>query len=145
MKCMTAKQYLRQIRAQNRRIDSLIAEKDRLKQIAEGVSGMSYDSIKVQSARVTPGSRQTDAVCKLIDLENRITYEIDRYVDMREDAVRTIDMLPQGAERELLRYRYLCGLTWEKIAERMNYEVRQIYRLHGRALQHIEAYIPKCQ
>lgn len=142
---MTAKQYLRQIRAQNRRIDSLIAEKDRLKQMAEGVSGMSYDSIKVQSARVTPGSRQTDAVCKLIDLENRITYEIDRYVDMREDAVRTIDMLPQGAERELLRYRYLCGLTWEKIAERMNYEVRQIYRLHGRALQHIEDYIPKCQ
>ena len=142
---MTAKQYLRQIRAQNRRIDSLIAEKDRLTAIAEGVSGMSYDSIKVQSARVTPGNRQTDAVCKLCDLEERITYEIDRYVDMREDAVRTIDMLPQGAERELLRYRYLCGLTWEKIAERMNYEVRQIYRLHGRALQHIEDYIPKCQ
>ena len=142
---MTAKQYLRQMRAQSRRIDSLIAEKDRLKHIAEGVSGMSYDDVKVQSARVTPGSRQTDAVCKLIDIEERITYEIDRYVDMREDAVRTIDMLPQGAERELLRYRYLCGLTWEKIAERMNYEVRQIYRLHGRALQHIEAYIPKCQ
>lgn len=142
---MTAKQYLRQIRAQNRRIDSLIAEKDRLKQMAEGVSGMSYDDVKVQSARVTPGNRQTDAVCKLIDIEERITYEIDRYVDMREDAVRTIDMLPQGAERELLRYRYLCGLTWEKIAERMNYEVRQIYRLHGRALQHIEDYIPKCQ
>ena len=142
---MTSKQYLRQIQTLNRHIDGLIAEKDRLTAIAEGISGVSYDSIKVQSARVTPGSRQTDAVCKLIDLEERITAEIDRYVDMREDAVRTIDMLPQGAERELLRYRYLCGLTWEKIAERMNYEVRQIYRLHGRALQHIEAYIPKCQ
>ena len=90
MKCMTAKQYLRQIRAQNRRIDSLIAEKDRLTAIAEGVSGTSYDDVKVQSARVTPGSRQTDAVCKLIDLEKRITAEIDRYVDMRERRRRGI-------------------------------------------------------
>ncbi len=142
---MTAKQYLRQIRTQNRHIDSLIAEKDRLKQMAEGVSGMSYDDVKVQFARVTPGNRQTDAVCKLIDLEKRITAEIDRYVDMREEAERCIDRLSQETERELLRYRYLCGLTWEKIAERMNYEVRQIYRLHGRALQRIEDYIPKCQ
>ena len=142
---MTAKKYLRSIRTQNKCIDSLIAEKDRLTAIAEGVSGMSYDSIKVQSARVTPGSRQTDAVCKLCDLEERITNEIDMYVDMREEAARAIDKLPEESERTVLRYRYLCGMTWAKIAERMNYEVRQIYRLHGRALQHIEDYIPKCQ
>ena len=134
MKCMTAKQYLRQIRAQNRRIDSLIAEKDRLTAIAEGVSGMSYDDVKVQSARVTPGNRQTDAVCKLIDIEERITYEIDRYVDMREDAERYISQLKSPVERDLLRNYYLTGLTWEQVAELMNYDLRYLFKLHGRAL-----------
>ena len=131
---MTAKQYLRQIRAQNRRIDSLIAEKDRLKQIAEGVSGMSYDDVKVQSARVTPGNRQTDAVCKLIDIEERITAEIDNYVDMREDAERYISQLKSPVERDLLRNYYLMGLTWEQVAELMNYDLRYLFKLHGRAL-----------
>lgn len=131
---MTAKQYLRQIRAQNRRIDSLIAEKDRLKQIAEGVSGMSYDSIKVQAARVTPGNRQTDAVCKLIDLEKRITAEIDRYVDMREEAERCILRIQSQTEQDVLRNYYLTGLTWEQVAELMNYDLRYLFKLHGRAL-----------
>lgn len=134
MKCMTAKQYLRQIRAQNRRIDSLIAEKDRLTAIAEGVSGMSYDDVKVQSARVTPGNRQTDAVCKLIDIEERITAEIDNYVDMREDAERYISQLKSPVERDLLRNYYLMGLTWEQVAELMNYDLRYLFKLHGRAL-----------
>lgn len=131
---MTAKQYLRQIRTLNRRIDSLIAEKDRLKQIAEGVSGVSYDRVKVQSARVTPGNRQTDAVYKLIDLEERITAEIDRYVDMREGAAICIDRLPLANERAVLRYRYLCGMKWEDIAEKMNYSLMQLHRIHARAL-----------
>ena len=104
---MTSKQYLRQIQTLNRHIDGLIAEKDRLTAIAEGVSGVSYDSIKVQSARVTPGSRQTDAVCRLIDLEERITDDIDRYVNMREEAASAIDRLPEESERTVLRYRYL--------------------------------------
>ena len=138
MKCMTAKQYLRQIRTLNRRIDSLIAEKDRLTAIAEGVSGMSYDDVKVQSARVTPGNRQTDAVCKLIDIEERITYEIDRYVDMREDAERYISQLKSPVERDLLRNYYLTGLTWEQVAELMLYDNRTMYKIHGRTLFHLE-------
>lgn len=138
---MTAKQYLRQIRTQNRRINSLIAEKDRLKQIAEGVSGVSYDDVKVQASRVTPGNKQTDAVCKLIDLEKRITAEIDSYVDIREEAEQLISKLKSPVEQDVLRGYYLAGLTWEQVAENMNYDVRHIYRLHGRALRHIEGYI----
>lgn len=135
---MTAKQYLRQIRAQSRRIDSLIAEKDRLKQIAEGVSGVSYDSIKVQSARVTPGNRQTDAVCKLIDLEERITAEIDRYVCMRESAEKRILRIQSKIEQDLLRNYYFTGMTWEQVAELMKYDLRYIFKLHGKALVSFE-------
>ena len=131
---MTAKQYLRQIRAQNRRIDSLIAEKDRLKQIAEGVSGLSYDRVKVQATRAAPGNRQTDAVYKLIDLEERITAEIDRYVDMRDEAAKYITLMPNDTEQAVLRNYYLSGMKWEQVAELMNYDLRYLFKLHGRAL-----------
>ncbi len=36
--------------------------------------------------------------------------------------------------RLLLELRYLHGLTWEQIAERMRYSRRHIIRLHGSAL-----------
>lgn len=40
-------------------------------------------------------------------------------------------------ERTMMRYRYLDGLTWEKICVKMNYEWRQIHYIHSRALKNI--------
>ena len=135
---MTAKQYLRQVRTQNKHIDSLIAEKERLTELAEGLTGISYDDVKVQTSRTSPGNRQTDAVYRLVELEERITNEIDRFVDMREEVTKLIDSLTQSTEQDLLRYRYLCGLTWEQVAERMKYDNRTVYKIHGKALLHLE-------
>ena len=135
---MTAKEYLRSIRRQSRHIDSLLAQKDRLKDLAEGISGMSYDDVKVQTSRTLPGNRQTDAVYRLIELEERITDEIDRYVDMREDAERYISCLRSFTEQDVLRNYYLAGMTWEEVAEVMGYDVRQIFRIHGKALKHLQ-------
>ena len=42
------------------------------------------------------------------------------------------------SHRVLLELRYLGGNTWEEIALKMGYDVRWIYRLHGRALQAVE-------
>lgn len=39
--------------------------------------------------------------------------------------------------RMLLRYRYIDGLKWEDVCEKMNYSWRQTHYLHGRALQQL--------
>lgn len=135
---MTAKQYLMQIYKLNRHIDSFIAELDRLKTVAEGVSGMSYDSIKVQTSRVSSGNSQTDAVYKIIELESRINAKIDQYVDLRDEAATLIECLPNKNESELLRYRYLYSMKWEDIADKMYVDPRTVYKIHGRALLHLE-------
>lgn len=129
---MTAKQYLRQIRTLNRRIDSLLAQKDRIKQMAEGASGVCYDTVKVQTS-LNP-HRQEHAVYRLIELEERITDEIDRYIDMREEAERRILRIQSQTEQAVLRNYYLTGLTWEQVAELMSYDLRYLFKLHGRAL-----------
>ena len=46
-------------------------------------------------------------------------------------AIRTVE---DPTRRLLLEYRYIHGLTWEQVAERMGYDLRWVHRLHGKAL-----------
>jgi hypothetical protein len=45
----------------------------------------------------------------------------------------TIDAL-EPTERRLARFRYIDGLTWEKVCDRMCYSWMQTHRIHGRML-----------
>lgn len=59
---------------------------------------------------------------------------IEKYTEI----YRRIELMENENERMVLTYRYLRNYTWEKIAEKMNYNVRSIYKLHGRALKNFE-------
>lgn len=47
--------------------------------------------------------------------------------------------IEDGRQREILRRRYIAGQKWEEIAKEMHLDDRWVLRLHGRALQKIEA------
>jgi DNA-directed RNA polymerase specialized sigma subunit len=40
--------------------------------------------------------------------------------------------------KELLELRYLCGMTWERVGQRMRYDKRQSQRIHKRALEDVQ-------
>lgn len=44
-------------------------------------------------------------------------------------------------ESDVLFYRYIAGLDWWEIAEKLHYSERWIHKIHGKALAHFE--IPK--
>lgn len=46
------------------------------------------------------------------------------------------DSTGSEAEKCVLRYRYIHGYTWERIAVVMEYSYQWVCELHGRALQH---------
>ena len=50
-----------------------------------------------------------------------------------------INSLTDERFRMILSMRYLDGRTWEYIADRMSYNVKWIYILHGRALNSISS------
>lgn len=52
------------------------------------------------------------------------------------DILVRLDRMEKQEERELLRYRYVDGLNWQQIANRMGYGLRHVYKIHGSALQH---------
>jgi DNA-directed RNA polymerase specialized sigma subunit len=75
---------------------------------------------------------------RLAEIEEEINADVDKYVDMRKEIEAAINTVDDITLRTLLRYRYLNGLTWEKIAVEMNYTWRHTHRIHSAALQAIK-------
>ena len=73
---------------------------------------------------------------RLDELERRIDAYVDELVARKSEAFLRIRRLPELSEQDVLIARYLQCKPWPVIAREMHYEERQVYRIHGRALQH---------
>lgn len=131
---MNAKEYLNQVYRIDNRINSLILEFDDLRSRADSLGGSSFGE-KVQSSQKNDAGF-VNSVLKIIELEGYITTQIDKLIDLKKEISASIENVSNVEEKVLLRYRYINCLTWEAIAEQMGYSLRQIYRIHGNALQH---------
>lgn len=58
---------------------------------------------------------------------------LEKLYNFMADLLKEIDKVDDVVERALLRYRYILGLTWENIAEKLGYSISQVYRIHNRA------------
>ena len=130
---MTTKEYLNKMRMLDRLIDSKLEQIDRLRSLSERVTTtLSF------SPKGAGGANRTEyCIERIWQLEKEVTEDIDRLVDMKSGIRGAIDEVKNDKYKLLLECRYLCGDTWERIAEKMEIEVRWVYELHGRALQEI--------
>ena len=62
----------------------------------------------------------------------------DQLLDLADSLEREINKLPDSRHRQVLRLRYIEGLTIEETAEEMKYSVPQVCRLQKAALHDIE-------
>lgn len=109
-----------------------------------------YERLRSWAERSTPtltglpssGAGPSDhvglSVEKLWEISAQINADIDRYADDREKINAAIEALEDERQRNVMRLYYLNGLTWEQVAEKMGYEQRWIFELHGRGLSKIE-------
>ena len=67
----------------------------------------------------------------------------ERYLRIKtyQQITKQIKQMKSENEKDVLFYRYIRGLDWWEIAEKMNYSERWIYKIHGEALAHFE--LPK--
>lgn len=80
------------------------------------------------------GSRMQDSVERITEIEDKISSRIEGLIAAREEIIRAIEQVNDSTLRLLLKYHYIQGFTWEKIADRMHYTSRHVTRLHGQAL-----------
>ena len=71
---------------------------------------------------------------KVIAIEGDINAAIDTLVDLRRDIQGAIEKVPDENLQLLLEYRYIDGLSFEKIAEKLHYGYQWVYKLHRKAL-----------
>ena len=80
-------------------------------------------------------SDKVDSIIRLIELRTEANELIDQYVDTTREINRILDSMDDPLLAEILSERYIDGHTWEQIAANVNFQQRQVYRLHGQALQ----------
>ena len=84
------------------------------------------------------GSRIENAVEKIDTLRELLVAQLGELAERREQIERAVNSVPDERLRLLLRYRYIDGLTFEAMAERMGLSVRWVLKLHKKALEIIE-------
>lgn len=79
-----------------------------------------------------------DKHAKLQKLYEEKVAELDRRIAEIEAAIEPLE----PNERKLIRLHYIEGLTWEDVAVEMSYSWRHVHRIHGRALQKLQTWVP---
>lgn len=131
MQDVSAKEYLKSIRTLDMAIKVKEEELYRLKLNIASLSPQTTGERVMNSSN----SDMMSTVDKIVDMQAVINAEIDRLVDLKEEARTKINQLKDTRYVSLLTDYYINCKTWEQVAEDMEYDLRWVYRLHGRALQ----------
>ena len=133
---MTVKEYLSQAKFLDQRINSKIqqvaAVNDLATKATSTLTGMPRNPNHATST-------MEEAITKIIDLQAEINRDIDTLVDLKRDLSATIKAVGNTEYQTVLEKRYLCFQSWEQIAVEMGYDLRWLYRIHGKALDEVRA------
>ena len=128
-------EYLNQARLLDARIDSGFSRIMQLRALAERRTAV-YGREKVSSS--PPMDGRMDIVARIVDMEHELDAQIDQMVSLKREIDERINSLPDERFRVVLTLRYLQGLCFEEIAEKMHYTARNVYNLHRAALNAFE-------
>ena len=78
-----------------------------------------------------------DVIAEMVDLQREYKKNVQQCRNKLKEIEFVINTLDDFQERMVLQLRYLYFENWQDIAFRLNYEDRQVYRIHGRALMHL--------
>ena len=128
---MTAKEYLTRARTLDRELIAL--ERARARTIAQLTN--STQSLTGDIVQSTKDPHKFDRLGDLAGEIQRRTKELDR---VRSEILRTVNRVPDGLCRIVLIERYLNVKSFERVAVDTNISIRNVWRIHGRALRFVE-------
>lgn len=130
-----AKEYLMQIELYDAQIKNKCDEIENLRSMATSVTATLRPDGGSPSGGVS--DKVGNTVSKIVDMQNEINKDIDRFIDYKREVMRLIDQIASPDEIRLLHLRYFQYKPWEEIAVVMNYTYRNVCYIHSRALQSV--------
>lgn len=129
------KEYLRGYRTNRRRVNRIDGEVKELRELAESVKATDYSGMPHGSGNQKDLS---DELARIDTLEKRLEQEREKCVESYISIENLIKSVKNEDENDVLFYRYIKGLRWWEIAEKMDCSERWVHKLHGRALGHLK-------
>ena len=127
-----AKTYLRRYRAALYRQASLIRTLNALRERQTDCT------VKLRAVQVQSGGwasdRMAEEVVKAIELEEQILQAERDAARVLAEIMEAINAVPDEMQKTVLVLRYVEGLDWLTVADKIGYEIANTYILHGRAL-----------
>lgn len=137
-----AKTFLRSYRAQLMRVDALRRAIDEAMERATDIS-VQLKPIIIQANGIP--DRMAEDVCYAADASGILTEELKKATAALNDVAMAIASVPDEMEKTVLTMRYIEGLDWISIAERIHYEERQTFVIHGRGLMAVNRWMERAQ
>ena len=135
---MTKKQYLRQgykIRQEIKIQRDILNE---LENNLDNVRSFDYSKDKLQGGPVQDDTVMIEKINRIIEVQEIIREKETELKRIQANLYLEINRLTNTNEKILLQARYILNETWEQIAERLGYSVRQIHRVHSSALENFK-------
>lgn len=131
---MAVKEFLRSVREQDRLLRAYEQELEDLRRRVYNISSPKLGD-KIQSNHL---ATLDEIVDKLDSQIEKVNAAWDELIDKRDNAKALIDKVEDKSARCVLYRYYILIQAWEQIAVEMNYTIRWVYKLHGKALQDLE-------
>nr|DAQ41905.1 MAG TPA: Protein of unknown function (DUF1492) [Caudoviricetes sp.] len=132
---MTAKEYLSQLLNLERLIEAKRLECERLDTMSKKVSS-TLSECKVEASH--DNDKNVVIIIHMIDLKKDISEQMKVYAELQAKISKEIDAVEDIRYRSLLIMRYINGLKFGDIADKMNYGTRWVLILHREALKEFD-------
>lgn len=133
---MTPKEYLRQYRDALARAERY---RERIDQIEEtlGITGFDSDGMPRGTQTSDPTAQQA---VQLASRKEKLREQLLKAEEVRQKIEGQIDAMEGAGHQELLRARYLQGLSWSGVTDAVAWKTgREYTEVHVRGLMHGEA------
>ena len=136
-----AKAFLRQYRARKIRMESLSREIEKARERALSVT-VRPKEVNVQGSHAAFDT-MAEAVCKAADASETLYAEYQECNRVLVQIMQAINAVQDEMQKTVLTLRYVEGLGWLDISEKIGYEISNTYILHGRALLAVKQWLLK--
>ena len=104
-----------------------------LREMSLVIKSASSDDIKIQSG--SPKNKLEESCIEIADSEQELKDLITRFLNAKKKIISEIEQLEDTNEYTVLIMRYVECRRMRDIADRLNYSVKNIERIHTKAIQ----------
>lgn len=115
----------------NDKVEQIVSLKEMATKTSAGLSDM-------------PGSpnrnihKTENVIVMFVDMETEVKKELEELIRTKQHTMNLIRQVQDSEGRRVLEERYIHYRKWEEIASTRSYSVRQLFRIHDKALMEIK-------